>query len=451
MRLEQKGKQMHIERIAAKNFKCFSSVDLRFPELTFLTGANSSGKSSLLDALLVPLQSEGFPFYLSLNGEFVAMGDFIEMSFCKKPDRKVGINLEISSKEYGKCNYDTSWIIDKHSSLPHLNHLLISNPHMRLEVAQLRKTEKFLLNLDFDLKAYKKTKGYETAKTARPYIESVFIDKSNKKQKAADGIKRIFSTDSIHKKLLTGVSEIQWRVSTQFGVLSVMNVLKDFKGRVNFIDSFRNAPERTYYEQAKSSKVGRAGENHIDQLIEWERQRSPYLKALIGILNASKLASGLSFRRIRGGRFEVRIKPNRGGVWSVLPDVGFGVSQFLPIVVADIQLGRGSTLIVAQPEIHLHPSVQASLGDYFVEMIHAQDKHYIIETHSEYLLNRIRLLISKGKIEPSKIAVYHFQRQGCETKIYPIEFTKSGKIEGAPQDFFDTYMMDVMDLALSAS
>jgi len=220
-------------------------------------------------------------------------------------------------------------------------------------------------------------------------------------------------------------------------------------GKINFISSFRLAPERTYYQRAKTAKIGSSGENYIDQIIEWERQRAKQFAYLRNALQELRLLVALHSRRIRGGRYEVSIKPGRGGIWSAVTDVGFGISQFLPIAVADIQLGRGSTLIVAQPEIHLHPSIQAALGGYFVQRIKSERKRYIIETHSEYLINRITLLIAKGEIETSRIAVYHFQRKGCDTAVYPVQFTKEGKIEGAPKDFFNTYMMEVMDIAMS--
>jgi predicted ATP-dependent endonuclease of OLD family len=70
---------MYINRISAKQFKCFDLIDVELPKLTLLAGANSSGKSSLLHALLVPFQSSGFPLYLSPNGKFVNMGDFTEI------------------------------------------------------------------------------------------------------------------------------------------------------------------------------------------------------------------------------------------------------------------------------------------------------------------------------------------------------------------------------------
>ena len=158
----------------------------------------------------------------------------------------------------------------------------------------------------------------------------------------------------------------------------------------------------------------------------------------------------LTIRRLRGGRFEPRVAVHRGGPWSSLLDIGFGISQFLPILVADLQLGKNSTLFVAQPEIHLHPSVQASVADYFINRAVKSNKRYIIETHSEYLLNRIRSAIVKGRIEKKDIAVYYFENTTEGSLTYEIQFTKKGQILNAPKGFFDTYMMDVVDIALNS-
>ncbi|MCP4213407.1 MAG: AAA family ATPase, partial [bacterium] len=111
-------------------------------------------------------------------------------------------------------------------------------------------------------------------------------------------------------------------------------------------------------------------------------------------------------------RFELVVKVNKNSVPVSLNDVGFGISQFLPIIVADLQLGKNSTLLVAQPEIHLHPSVQAQLGNYMCRQIKESNKNYIVETHSEYLLNRVRLAIVKGEIPQDDVKIYYLDNDG---------------------------------------
>lgn len=162
------------------------------------------------------------------------------------------------------------------------------------------------------------------------------------------------------------------------------------------------------------------------------------------------LIDDIKIQRFGGGRFEVLVKVKQNSVYAALSDVGFGISQFLPIIVADIQLGDSSSLIVAQPEIHLHPSVQAKFGDYLVNQISVNDKSYIIETHSEYIINRIRLAITKGEIDENDVSVFYLENDGVVSKNYEIYLKKNGQIDNAPDGFFETYMMDVMEIALNA-
>lgn len=398
---------MLINRLILKNFKCFRQADVTFSKITLLTGENSSGKTSLLYGILAPLQSKGFPLYLSPNGQYVNMGDFEEMSFNHLKDNE--IEIEIFTRHvydiYKKIQFNTTWVIDNVSNgLPVLNSLkIIANS---LKVSTTKK-----------------------------------------------GVAWSFQLGEQPEKLITSQEELEKELNS----LNVSQVaFESFRRQAsdyffNFVSSFRLPPQRTYYQQTKVDKVGSEGQNYLDQILTWETTHSPELKELTKILKDLKLLYSLKVQRFKGGRFEPRVKVKSKGKWASLTDVGFGISQFLPIIVADLQMSKPSCLLLAQPEIHLHPSVQASLADYFVQQVSHAYNQYIIETHSEYLLNRMRLHIVTGKLQPADVAVYYFENSVTTgTLIYPIEFTTDGQIKGAPPGFFDTYMMDVMDIAIHA-
>ncbi len=440
---------MYIARIAAKQFKCFKSVDVELPKLTLLTGANSSGKSSLLYALLLPFQSLGFPFYLSPNGKYVNMGDFAEMAHCNQ--RRGIIEFDYTLQADKEIRVKTSWILDPSSSLPQLKDLNARGFFCDLSVKRLVGESGYMINLQHDEEAKTVSDTEEMA-----VLYSAVTDALKKIAPQKDKIpmgdwKDTFLRDIRDKKVPSLEKALTELKSSIFFANQLLGVFSALDNNLNFVSSFRLEPVRTYYQRAKSErKLGRSGENYIEQIVDWERQKSPTFRMLQEALKDLGLLERLRTRHMRGGRFEINIKTNRAGIWASLTDVGFGISQFLPIVVADLQLPEVSTLIVAQPEIHLHPKVQATFGDYLVERVQKHKRWYIVETHSEYLLNRIRLLIVKGKIEPSDVGIYYFQCSGCEAKVHRLTFTESGKIEGAPQDFFDTYMMDVMDIAMEA-
>lgn len=396
-----KRSAMRINSISLKNFKCFRQTEVHLSRITLLTGENSSGKSSLLYGLLVPFQSDGFPLYLFPNGQYINIGDFREMSFNHLKENQIEINLSVTDDFDDEKKYHTVWGIDSMNRMPELKYF------------------KFTQAI---------SEGEITADDTG-YIELFKINNEKYIDRHIEKLDKVYDERrGDHLLIETEASDL-----------------------INFIGPFRLEPERTYYQKAKArGKVGRAGEGYIDQILEWEIQKSDKIKQLRMILNNLKLLNSLKVRTLPGGRFELSVKVRSRGNWAALSDVGFGISQFLPVIVADLQLSDDSILVLAQPEIHLHPNAQAALADYFVRQVAKTQKQYIIETHSEYLLNRIRLAIVKGEIDPSWVSLYYFENSVDGSKTYPIELMTDGEVRNAPQGFFDTYTIDIMNIALYA-
>ncbi|MCL3781386.1 hypothetical protein EMN47_13430 [Prolixibacteraceae bacterium JC049] len=116
-----------------------------------------------------------------------------------------------------------------------------------------------------------------------------------------------------------------------------------------------------------------------------------------------------------------------------ITDVGFGISQILPVIIQGFLSPSNSTTIIEQPEIHLHPKIQAELADLFIDIVKksSKDKKIIIETHSEYLLKRLRRRISEGVISPKDVAICLFNPSNGEESAYINE------IEIEEKGFFD--------------
>jgi predicted ATPase len=362
---------MKIEQLTVENFKCFKREQtFDFSRLTILTGANSSGKSSVIYAILMALQSELFPTYLSTNGDFVNLGDFKDISNNHKSDNIIQISIK-----FGK-------------------------------------------NETIDFKSYFKE------------------DPEN----------------FLPKKVLIGsngevtVPELYWGSSVETNAFLELK-----KSKVNFISAFREAPRRTYLEKNKATfKIGSEGEDYIDQIVEWDKRSNGKIKQLIDTMRELGLIEGIKINRLGGGRFEVLVKPVNSSGFSALNDVGSGVSAFMPIIVADLQLPNDSTLFLAESEIHLHPSVQAKFIDYIIHQINTTDKNYVIETHSEYFLNRIRLAIVKKELKKEDVKIYFLENTKEDAHVFDVDFTETGAIKNAPRNFFETYSIDVMDIALNA-
>jgi predicted ATPase len=446
---------MRLTQLNIENFKCFGKEQvIDIGRLTLLTGANNSGKSSLMYSILGAIQSGEFPYQFSTNGKYVNMGDFGEISFGHNEKNKIKIGFSVNTGDTHKI--ETTWMLDQANKLPRLYQLNASSYFYSLRLNA--KGKKFILDFEYDPKAdlYIKNnrnlinfaKGYPVIRNSKGRtsynIEELLVDYENPTSIKGLPVESIPLTIKDFKQYGCGRFD--------HILQNITNAFREFDNTLNFISTFRPHPERTYLEKSQSNlKLEKFGEGYLDQIILWETKKAKEFKELIRIMKSLSLLNDIKSKRMDGGRFEMQVKTKKTGVLASLNDVGLGISQFLPIIVADLQLPDDSTFFMAEPEIHLHPSAQSSFGAYITQQIKKTKKNYVIETHSEYLINRIRLAVVKGELEAKDIAVYYMESKINDTEVHKIEFTKDGRILNAPEDFFKTYMIDVMEIALHAT
>lgn len=153
--------------------------------------------------------------------------------------------------------------------------------------------------------------------------------------------------------------------------------------------------------------------------------------------HASGLFTDIDIRRIgrkEGDPFQFQVKIAGSGI--NLADVGYGVSQVLPIIVDAIREPPGSTFLLQQPEVHLHPRAQAELGSFLATLAKQQQKRFIIETHSDYMVDRIRMDIRDGKhLKPSEVAILYFERVGGVAQIHTMEIDPFGNLIEVPPGY----------------
>jgi len=172
--------------------------------------------------------------------------------------------------------------------------------------------------------------------------------------------------------------------------------------RSEFIGPFRTPPERRYaFGGFSASRSGPSGEQAVDLLIteallKPQGPRSLH-QALSFWIRHLKLADSIDVKDIakRLNLFEVDVSGAGRGTTANLADVGFGVSQVLPVLVQGLLMRTGGIYLVQQPEIHLHPDAQAGLADFFIYLA-SYGVVTIVETHSEYLLLRLRRRLAEG-------------------------------------------------------
>ncbi len=392
------------------------------------------------------------------------MGDFLEISHRHSVRNTIKINFafkDISNNQPRDYKIDTKWETNKKTKLPLLKALSYKDNNTTFDIRKEQK--KYIFNFEYnptnDLEHSNPTwlaiqefvkkisaqdpedKNDTTSKPRKTQLER--MEEYRKPLKIED-----FVFDNI-EDLRTAfyVFDSQRVEQTQSYISRIFN---QYSQNANLISSFRLHPDRTYLEKSKDAiMVDKFGEGYLDQIILWENKNQKRFKELISIMKEIKLFHDLKLNRIKGGRYEILIDIKNKGTSAPLFDVGFGISQFLPIIVGDMQLDDNSTFFIAEPEIHLHPNVQANFADYLCKQIDKKNKNYVIETHSEYFLNRVRLAIVKGTLKETDLAIYYLENNADDTTIHRLKFGKRGQIENAPQEFFDTYLMDVKDIALN--
>lgn len=124
-----------------------------------------------------------------------------------------------------------------------------------------------------------------------------------------------------------------------------------------------------------------------------------------------------------------------------LIDVGYGVSQVLPVVTELLRHDRSNIFLLQQPEVHLHPSAQAALGSLFCQLAHSK-RQIIVETHSDHLLDRIRMDIRDGStpLKPDDVSILFFERRALDVTIHSLRLDQEGNILNAPLGYRNFFM-----------
>jgi predicted ATPase len=232
-----------------------------------------------------------------------------------------------------------------------------------------------------------------------------------------------------------------------------LEVHRQFRN-IYYLGPLREYPQRSYlWNSAKPGEIGPRGEQAVSALLasdnapkrktqddDWVRGElvehvSRWL-AKLGI--ADKLVLE---KQGRSRHYDVVIK--RQGASASLIDVGFGVSQVLPMLVLAYFVPRGATIVAEQPEIHLHPLAQAGLADLMTEVAHERDVQFIVETHSEYMFRHLQLLIAEEKLTPAECRLYFVSRSKQDAAtLSPLHVDEFGRISNWPSNFFGDALGD---------
>ncbi|MDW7711189.1 MAG: DUF3696 domain-containing protein [Deferrisomatales bacterium] len=210
--------------------------------------------------------------------------------------------------------------------------------------------------------------------------------------------------------------------------------------RIAYLGPLRPAPIRTHqWNQQRPGSLGPDGAGAIKALLASANDRKSKGQ-LVNDVGAwlAKMGVADALRVVQLGNsshYEVRVL--RDGLDCNLLDVGFGVSQVLPVLTLAYFVPRNSTVIVEEPEIHLHPLAQSLLAELFMEVSRSRNIQFLIETHSEHIFRRLQFLIADEQLGPRDCRLYFVGRdENKNADLRSLELDEFGRVSNWPKHFF---------------
>jgi hypothetical protein len=287
-------------------------------------------------------------------------------------------------------------------------------------------------------------------------IQKFFVNSTNYLN-PADSTKRTISVEPVH---FYGFSGEFFLKCTHADLISTLALAHEvlFHSLV-YIGPIRAMPERLYaWTGNEPESVGVSGEWAIAALLAGKERKYALENKYFGLnemaaYQLQKLGLIDEFRiiPIQPGEqiYQVEVKQNRANQWVELADVGTGVSQVLPIVTEAFYALPHAIISMDEPEQHLHPSAQALLADVLIDAVKAKEDNknrntqFVIETHSEYFLQRLLRRIAEGTLSEKEVAAYFVNTDVSGAHLDTLQIDEYGHIHNWPDNFFGDEMGDI--------
>ena len=444
-----------LTRLRLENFKSWKDTkDIALRPITGFFGANSSGKSGLIHALLLLKQTadsadRGIVFHFGGAATGVDLGDFASVVHDHETGSALGLSLDWRTEKPFEVR-DT----DQEQSVTQSNNVgfqVVS----RLEGADARE------RLVVDRMSYRVGEAVfemrrETGRKYRPLTKNTnfeFIRRIGRPWDVTSLVKCYGFPDTMRANYQNAgfLTDLEFALEKR---------LED----VYYLGPLRAFPRRFYnWSGGEPTDMGQAGELVVDALLA-ARQRglkiSPGYKKHrltleqyvarwlqdLGLIHDFRVVPVAEGSRL----FEVRIRKSPKAAEVLITDVGFGVSQILPVLVLCFYVPEGSTVILEQPEIHLHPSVQSGLADVFIDVWRKRNVQILVESHSEHLLRRLQRRIAEEEFSEDDVGLYFCSAEDGVSRLEALEVDPYGNIVNWPQDFFGDQFGEIAAMSEAA-
>ena len=442
-----------MELVTVKNYRCFGEEQsARLAPLTLLVGENSTGKTSFLamvralwqvsyESLVPDFQQP--PYDLGAFREIVHhrarnRSQSFEASFTKAIPQRRASNIRRTSSEFATLTVT----FEPKDGFPYPTKRRLTSGNKVLEVGE----EDIRVVVSGREARIPQRRTGRLADNRLPPLWSL--------------VQRWMMGEA-HEDPANATSEQVGQALPREEIEQVARLAEGFENRLRFIRNPRGAsspfagapvrstPKRTY-DPARPFQDP-SGEYIPTLLANLSRRDPEEWNSLKRSLEAFGKDSGLfgeisieSLGKTEASPFQLHVRKSTGrskGNKRNLIDVGYGVSQALPILTELLRKEQAPMFLLQQPEVHLHPTAQAALGTLFCELA-SWEKQVVVETHSDYILDRVRMDVrdKRTRLTADEVSIVYFEANGADIKIHSLALDEAGNVQDAPPSYRQFFM-----------
>jgi predicted ATPase len=416
-----------ISAIAVEGFKSLRrQTGIAIRPLTLLAGANSSGKSSVMQAPLLLKQTLEAPYD---PGALLLDGPHVRFTAAEQLLSRTGSKRLTDAFAIGISDDEGKRIVVRFGR----------QPGKGFDISEMLSTDAAGLSI--------------TARVGMSHRELI--------QSVPAEARRTFAREGwrlsvVRERCFLSINAVKGFITFSLGMISLARMSQALREIIH-VPALRGNPTRTYKTSAVGSEFPGTFEPYVASIVNhWQTTKDIRIKQLGSVLEKLGLTWKVEAARIDDTQVELRVgrlrKGGRGSARDLvsIADVGFGLSQSLPVVVALLAARPGQLVYLEEPEIHLHPRAQVALAQLLADAAN-RGVRVVAETHSSLLLLGVQSLVAEGALSPDLVALHWFsQTEDGTTEVRSAELDEAGAFGDWPEDF-DAVTLDAQSRYLDAA
>lgn len=439
-----------LTRLRLRNFKSWSDTgDIALCPITAFFGANSSGKTSLLQSLLLLKQTSESSdraqvFHFGDRSTSVDLGDFESVVHSHDLSEGVGISIDWKANQPAVVLDGSRREIVKSSDLGYT--VTAGNGGKRSRGVTVEEMAHGVGECRFGMRRNKK--GYELFREGTDY-------RFRRRQGRPWPLPAPIRCYGFPAEVGAYYQNAEFLVDREYEFARALS-------RIRYLGPLRAVPERRYFwTGAEPPDVGMAGESAVAALLaarkrgrviargkgrrrrSVEEQVAAWLRD-VGLVHDFSVVTLSEIAHL----YQVVVRKTAASTPVPLPDAGFGVSRILPVFVLCFYAPEGSTIILEQPEGHLHPAVQSGLADVLIDAVAHRRVQILIESHSEHLLRRLQRRIADETLNSDQVGLWFCRSSRNRTAIEALNLDLYGSITNWPEDFFGDEFGEIAEITV---